>query len=50
MPIVTLIYALANVSYLVVLTPEEIVSSSAVAVVSSYMAKWLNFQKNSIRA
>ena len=34
MPIVTLVYALANVSYLIVLTPEEIVSSPAVAVVS----------------
>ena len=35
MPIVTLVYALANVSYLVVLTPDELVSSSAVVVVSS---------------
>ncbi|XP_032792571.2 large neutral amino acids transporter small subunit 2 [Daphnia magna] len=32
MPIITLVYALANVAYLIVLTPEELLSSSAVAV------------------
>jgi len=33
MPIITLVYAMANVAYLVVLTPEELLSSNAVAVV-----------------
>ena len=32
-PIVTAIYIMANVAYLVVLTPQEIVTSSAVVVV-----------------
>ncbi len=33
MPIITLVYAMANVAYLIVLTPEELLSSNAVAVV-----------------
>ena len=33
-PIVTAIYVMANVAYLVVLTPQEIVTSTAVVVVS----------------
>lgn len=33
MPIVTLFYVLANLSYFVVLTPSEIIASEAVAVV-----------------
>lgn len=41
MPIVTLVYALANVAYLIVLTPEELISSSAVAVV--YYSLYLTF-------
>jgi len=34
LPVVTLIYVLANIAYFVVLTKEEMLSSSAVAVVS----------------
>jgi len=34
MPLVTFIYVMANVSYFVVLTPEEMIASDAVAVVS----------------
>lgn len=34
MPIIAIVYALANVAYLVVLTPEEMLNSAAVAVVS----------------
>ena len=36
MPLVTVIYVLANVAYFVVLLPAEILQSDAVAVVSSY--------------
>lgn len=39
MPIITLVYALANTAYLVVLTPEEVISSSAVAVVLKIIRK-----------
>ncbi len=41
-PIVTAIYIMANVAYLVVLTPQEIVTSSAVVVVKIIC---LNFVK-----
>jgi amino acid transporter len=34
LPLVTIIYLLANVAYFAVLTPTEILSSNAVAVVS----------------
>jgi amino acid transporter len=37
MPIITLVYAMANVAYLIVLTPEELLSSNAVAVVLRYL-------------
>lgn len=33
MPIITIVYVMTNVAYLIVLTPEEILNSSAVAVV-----------------
>jgi len=33
MPIVTLVYVLANMAYLAVVSPEEMLSSPAVAVV-----------------
>jgi hypothetical protein len=33
MPIITVVYVMTNVAYLIVLTPEEILDSSAVAVV-----------------
>ena len=33
MPIITVVYVMTNVAYLIVLTPEEILESSAVAVV-----------------
>lgn len=35
LPMVTIIYVLANVAYFVVLTRDELLSSSAVAVVSA---------------
>lgn len=35
MPIITIVYVMTNVAYLIVLTPEEILDSSAVAVVST---------------
>lgn len=34
LPLITVIYVLANVAYFVVLTQDEIISSNAVAVVS----------------
>jgi len=34
MPLVTVIYLLANLAYFAVLTPDEILASNAVAVVS----------------
>lgn len=46
-PIVTIVYALANVAYLVVLTPEELISSPAVAVV---YARFLHSNHLTIRA
>jgi hypothetical protein len=36
MPIVTLVYVAANLAYFAVVTPEELLSSPALAVVSSY--------------
>ena len=35
LPIVTVLYILANVAYLSVLTPMELLSSNAIAVVST---------------
>ena len=37
MPLVTVIYLLANLAYFAVLTPDEILASNAVAVVSFSM-------------
>lgn len=34
LPLTTILYVLINVSYLTVLTPQEIINSDAVAVVS----------------
>lgn len=34
MPLVTIIYVLANVAYLAVLTPHDMVTTKAIAVVS----------------
>ena len=36
LPIVTILYILANVAYLSVLTPMELLSSNAIAVVSNF--------------
>ena len=36
MPLVTVTYLLANLAYFTVLTPEEILASNAVAVVSHF--------------
>lgn len=43
MPIITVVYVLTNIAYLVVLTPEEILASSAVAVVINH-AKFLKVE------
>ena len=37
LPLVTSIYVLANMAYLSVLTPEAMISSDAIAVVSSFI-------------
>ena len=37
MPLVTVTYLLANLAYFTVLTPEEILASNAVAVVSLFL-------------
>ena len=37
MPLVTVTYLLANLAYFTVLTPEEILASNAVAVVSHFL-------------
>jgi L-type amino acid transporter 5 len=39
LPLVTAIYVLANVAYLAVLTPQEMIASNAIAVVSFIIAK-----------
>jgi amino acid transporter len=43
MPLVTIVYLLANVAYFAVLTPTEILSSNAVAVVRSVPIKHHTF-------
>lgn len=35
LPLVTAIYVLANMAYLAVLTPQQLIASNAIAVVSS---------------
>ena len=43
MPIITIVYVMTNVAYLIVLTPEEILGSSAVAVVCTLLTAILSF-------
>lgn len=38
LPLVTGIYVLANMAYIAVLTPQQILSSDAIAVVSFYVS------------
>ena len=40
LPLVTVIYLLANVAYFAVLTPQEMLASSATAVVSHVTIMW----------
>lgn len=44
MPLVTIIYVLANVAYLAVLTPHDMVTTKAIAVVSEIY--FYNLHKN----
>lgn len=45
LPLVTAIYVLANMAYLAVLTPQQMIASNAIAVVRSDR-KWLDFKLN----
>ena len=47
LPIVTVLYILANVAYLSVLTPMELLSSNAIAVVSTLIWNLVLFKKKS---
>ena len=40
LPLTTICYVLVNVSYFTVLTPQEIIDSGAVAVVSQWIVLW----------
>ena len=47
-PLVTVCYVLVNIAYLAVLTPAEIMTSSAVAVVSKLKEKQGESEENTI--
>lgn len=46
MPLVTIIYVLANIAYLAVLTPNDIIATKAIAVVSN-LPEFENWNFNS---
>ena len=41
-PLVTLVYTMTNIAYFSSMTPEELLASNAVAVVSSSLSSWMD--------
>ena len=50
LPVVTFLYILANVSYLAVLTPTEMMASNAIAVVRNFSQLFLFLSADSLNS